>query len=75
MFFLIRRTRAYLGHDRYSAETFDRLTHSMHVQDLRWIANVTVGAATIAILVYAVIAWETAGYAGSKLYDALLRSR
>jgi hypothetical protein len=78
MFFLIKRLRAYLGHDKYSAETFDRLTRSMHVQDLRWIANVTVGAAGLAILIFAVIAWETAptlagsNLAGSKLYDALL---
>jgi len=72
MFFLIRLIRAKLGYDRYSPETFDRLIQSMHVQDLRWIANVTVGAATVAILVYWVIAWETAPYAGSKLYDALL---
>ena len=29
MFFLIKRIRAHLGHDKYSAETFDRL-YTLH---------------------------------------------
>jgi hypothetical protein len=73
VFFLIRRLRAYFGYDEYSAETIDRLTRSAHVQDLRWIVNVTAGAGALAVLIYAAIAWEAAPrYAGTKLYDALL---
>ena len=55
MFFLLKRFRAGLGHDRYSAATFDRLVHSRHVGDLHWIVNVTVGAAALGIIVLGVI--------------------
>jgi hypothetical protein len=55
MFFLLKRFRARLGHDRYSAATFDRLVHSMHVGDLHWIVNVTVWDAVFAIIVLAAI--------------------
>jgi hypothetical protein len=45
----------------------------MHVQDVRWIVNVTASAAALAILIYAVIAWTIAPtHVGSKLFDALL---
>ena len=45
----------------------------MHVQDLRWIVNLVVGAAFLAILVYAVTAWYIAPKANElKLYEALL---
>jgi hypothetical protein len=33
MFSLIKWFRARWGYDEYSAETFDRLTYSMHVED------------------------------------------
>jgi hypothetical protein len=84
MFYLIRRWRAYFGHDKYSAETFDRLIQSMHVKDLRSIANVTAGGALLAIamflgiaLYYAVTHSATEQSAVpsayvSKLYEALL---
>jgi hypothetical protein len=81
MFFLIRHLREYFGYDKYSAETVDRLTRSMHVQDLRWIANVTAGAAVLAIVMFVITAY-TVTYthapqpipvrADSKFYDALL---
>jgi hypothetical protein len=51
----IRRIRARLGHDKYSAETFDRLLHSMHVKDLHWIINVSAIAAAVSIIVICVI--------------------
>jgi len=63
MFFLLKRFRARLGHDRYSAATFDRLVHSMHVEDLHWIVNVTVLVAAFAIIVLALIL-TAEGYAG-----------
>jgi hypothetical protein len=56
MFFLIKRFRVRLGHDKYSAETFDRLIYSMHVQDLHWIVNVTAYAAALAIFVIGLVA-------------------
>jgi hypothetical protein len=83
MFFVIRRCREYFGHDKYSAETLDRLIQSMHVKDLRSIANITVGAALLAIAMFVCIALcavthpaatqpaVPAAYA-SKLYEALL---
>jgi hypothetical protein len=55
---LIRRIRARLGHDKYSAETFDRLLHSMHVEDLHWLINASAIAAVGAIIVICVI-WVT----------------
>jgi len=55
MFFLLKLFRAGLGHDRYSAATFDRLVRSKHVGDLQWIVDVTVGAAVLAITVLGVI--------------------
>jgi hypothetical protein len=49
MFPLIRWVRKALGHDKDSAETFDRLIWSKHVEDLRWIVNVT-ALATIFVI-------------------------
>jgi hypothetical protein len=84
MFFIIRRLRACFGHDKYSAETFDRLTRSMHVKDLRSIANVTAGAAFLAIAMFLGIALYAVTHPAaaaqsavpaayvSKLYEALL---
>jgi hypothetical protein len=82
MFFVIRRWRAYFGHDKYSAKTFDRLIQSMHVQDLRSIANVTVGAALLAIAMFVGVLYAVTHPAAaqsavpaayvSKLYEALL---
>src|SRR6266496_1619715 len=59
MFSLIKQLRARLGYDKYSAETFDRLTQSMHVEDLRWVANVTAFAALLAMSVILVMALVT----------------
>jgi hypothetical protein len=75
MFFLrmIKRLRAYLGHDKYSAETFDRLIHSTHVDDLRWIVDITASAATVAIIVIFLIAVVEL-FAGSKLHDVLVQA-
>jgi hypothetical protein len=56
MLFLIKRIRARLGHDRYSAETFDRLLHSMHVEDLHWLINVSAIATAVAIFVIGLVA-------------------
>ena len=55
MFPLIGMLRKAGGYDKYSAETIDRLVHSKHVQDLRWIANLgglvaVVGIASIVIM-------------------------
>jgi hypothetical protein len=71
MLFLLKRIRTGLGHDRYSAATFDRLIHSMHVGDLHWIVNVTVGVAAFAIFVICVIA-AVELVAVKKLSDALV---
>jgi hypothetical protein len=73
MFFLrmIKRLRAHLGHDKYSAETFDRLTHSVHVEDLRWIVNIAAAAVTVAIIVIFVIAVVEL-FAGSQPHDVLV---
>jgi hypothetical protein len=73
MFFLrmIKRLRAHLGHDKYSAETFDRLTHSVHVEDLRWIVNIAAAGVTVAIIVIFVIAVVEL-FAGSKPHDVLV---
>jgi|GEM_PF-2684762 len=72
MFSLIKRLRARLGHDKYSAETFDRLLYSEHVQDVRWIVNLTVCAAALAIVVFTVTLSIVATQASSKLPEALL---
>lgn len=73
MFGLIRRLRAWQGHDKYSAETFDRLTHSMHVEDLRWVARVTLLGAFLAVLIILIIVPVMGKLSdGSKIYDALL---
>jgi hypothetical protein len=39
------------GHDRFSDETFDRLLWSNHVEDLRWIAQLTIAAVVVAVIV------------------------
>ena len=70
MFFLIKRIRAHLGHDKYSAETFDRLLHSMHVEDLDWVVSVTTYAAAIAIA----LIFGADYFGGSKLYESLVHA-
>jgi hypothetical protein len=75
MFSLIRWFRALLGYNKYSAETFDRLIQSRHVEDLRWIARVTTGAAALAIAAIAIIAYKvlpTPQVGASKLYEVLV---
>ena len=67
MFFLIKRIRVHFGHDKYSAETFDRLLHSMHVEDLDWVVSVTTYAAAIAIA----LIFGADYFGGSKLYEVL----
>jgi hypothetical protein len=52
----IRHIRARLGHDKYSAETFDRLLNSMHVKDLHWLINVSAMATALAIILILVVA-------------------
>ena len=52
---LIKRLREYLGYDKYSAETFDRLIHSRHVKDLRWIVDVTVFFAALALIAFGLL--------------------
>src|ERR1043166_6603982 len=49
MFWLIKRVRRLMGHDRYSSETIDRLAYSMHVEDLRLVASVTMLGAIVLI--------------------------
>ena len=71
MFFLIKRFRVRFGHDKYSAETFDRLIYSMHVQDLHWIVNVTAYAAALAIFVIGLVA-AVEFFAVAKWSEALV---
>jgi hypothetical protein len=56
MFPLIRWIRKALGHDKDSAETFDRLIWSKHVEDLRWIVNVTALATIFVIFLIFIMA-------------------
>ena len=49
MFTAIKFLRKFWGHDKDSAETFDRLVTSKHVEDLRWIVRVSTTAAVVAI--------------------------
>ena len=74
MFPLIRWFRARWGHDKYSAETFDRLMQSMHVADLRWLASVTTSAALVVIAAIAIIAYlpRDGLPVGSKFYEILV---
>ena len=72
MFFLIKRIRAHLGHDKYSAETFDRLLHSMHVEDLDWVVSVTTYAAAIAIAL--IFGADYFGGSNSMILSACKRS-
>jgi hypothetical protein len=67
----IRRIRERLGHDKYSAQTFDRLLHSMHVEDLHWLINVSAIATALAIILILVIAVVEL-FAVSKFSDALV---
>jgi hypothetical protein len=55
---LIKRLRQARGYDRYSAETIDRLLWSMHVDDLRWVAQIILWLviATIIFLVFVIFA-------------------
>ncbi len=71
---LIRLLRRQWGHDQYSAETFDRLVHSQHVKDLRWIAQIAVYAALTAILLIAALAYKfrIAAQADAKLFEILV---
>ena len=73
MFSIIRKIRARFGRDRFSAETFDRLIQSMHVEDLRWVARVTMVFALFAICVIAIIAYGcNKNFLDSKFYAALV---
>jgi len=73
MFSIIRKIRARFGRDKFSAETFDRLIQSMHVEDLRWVARVTMVFALSAICVIAIIAYGcNKNFLDSKLYAALV---
>ena len=56
MFWVLKKIRAHFGHDQFSAKTFDRLIQSVHVEDLRWIAAVTAGGATLAFLLIVIVA-------------------
>jgi hypothetical protein len=59
---LFRALRKRWGYDKYSAETIDRLLHSEHAEDLRWIVDIsTVGAALLALLGIAVLLWLSHG--------------
>jgi hypothetical protein len=71
MFFLnlIKRFRVRFGHDKYSAETFDRLIYSMHVHDLHWIVNVTAYAAAFAIFVIGLV-WAVEFFTVEKWSEA-----
>jgi hypothetical protein len=58
MFPLLGWLRGACGYDKYSAETIDRLVHSKHVQDLRWIANIgglvaVLGVVSIVFMLFA----------------------
>jgi hypothetical protein len=73
LFGLIGRVRASLGYDKYSAETFDRLIYSMHVEDLRWVGRVTVLGAILAVLLIVIVVPVMGKLSeGSKIYDALV---
>ena len=73
MFFLIRKLRACLGYDKYSAETFDRLTQSVHVKDLRWVAGVSAFVAFLALFAVIIMALATHKDSVSlRLYGALV---
>jgi hypothetical protein len=71
LFYWIKRLRAEWGHDKYSAETIDRLIYSKHVQDVRWIVNVTVYAAAFAIILVLIAALYM-GFGQGSLHNALL---
>lgn len=72
MFSMIRWLRIHWGFDRYSAETIDRLLHSAHVGDLRWIVRVTTAGAIVAIAVIATTAYKFGPGADQKLYGILV---
>jgi hypothetical protein len=73
LFGLIRRLRALQGYDKHSAETVDRLTYSMHVEDLRWVARVTMLGAILAVSAIVIIVPIMGKVCdGSKVYDALV---
>ena len=73
MFGLLGRLRAWQGYDKHSAETVDRLIYSMHVEDLRWVARVTLLGAVLAVSAIVIIVPVMGKLSeGSKLYDALL---
>jgi len=79
MFWVLKKIRAHFGHDQFSAKTFDRLIQSVHVEDLRWIAAVTAGGATLAFLLIVIVALTgTPNVSGdkvglsSRLHDALV---
>jgi hypothetical protein len=76
MFRAIKWLRGRFRYDKYSAETFDRLLHSVHVEDLRWIATLTTCGAGFAIVVIIVISCYVYPSAqqsgGSKVYELLV---
>src|SRR5262245_17471787 len=61
MFRAIRWLRGLRGYDKHSAETFDRLTRSSHVEDLRWIALVALVSAIVGVLASAAMGMLAAG--------------
>jgi hypothetical protein len=76
MFALIKRARKYLGYDKDSAETFDRLIQSTHVEDLRWLVVLTTILAIFGITVV-VITSQTMGPhsqipSNETLFEALM---
>jgi hypothetical protein len=61
LFTWIKLIRQYYGYNKNSAETFDRLVYSRHVEDLRCIVVITTIAAIIGIGVVGFIILETWG--------------
>jgi hypothetical protein len=57
MFRMMQWIRKLFGHDKYSAETFDRLLWSTHVEDLRWVVRMTTGGAVLLIFII-IVAWH-----------------
>ena len=51
MFRIMQLIRKLLGHDKYSAETFDRLLWSAHVEDLRWVVRMTTGGSILLLII------------------------
>jgi hypothetical protein len=71
MYFL-KCIRAYFGHDRFSSKTIDRLAYSMHVDDLRFIVNVTTIGTLIIIVIIGIITYTTYSSDHRKFYEILV---